>query len=205
MTKIQKLAQAVQAAQAAATQAAETECKLIETNAPKKQREAAAKAAQAAQNKLQKATEKLAAAQAAAEAAAEASAQELKQAAAAEARKFTTAFVYNERVKTQKKKMQSISRKFDLLVEIYEGAINSARFVDFLEYMKKRHKITDKSTPKRGWSDHFALQFAEKHAKEAAADNTHADYAAARAYLLNEKLIEQAQAAAEADYLARTK
>jgi hypothetical protein len=205
MTKIEKLAQALQAAQEAATQAAEKECKLIEANAPKKQREAAAKAAQAAQNKLQKATEKLQAAQAAHEAAAEASAQELKQAAAAEAKKFTPALVYIDRIRTQKSKMQSISRKFDLLVEVYEGAIDGARFVDFLDYMKMRHKIADKSTPKRGWSDYYALQFAEKYIKEAAADVQHIDHTKARAYLLNEKLKTQAEEAAEADYLARTK
>ena len=205
MTKIQKASAQFEAAQAKATAANENVCKLIESNASRKQIEAAEKQAKAAEAKAAKAAEKLAAAEAAKEAATQAEAETLKEAAKAEAKKLAPAIAYNERVKAQKSKMQSISRKFDLLVEVYNGAIDSAKFSDFLAYMKQRHNITDKSTPRRGWSDHFALQFAEKHAKAAAADNTHADYAAARAYLLNEKLIEQAKAAAEADYLARTK
>jgi hypothetical protein len=205
MTKIEKLAQALQAAQAAATQAAEKECKLIEANAPKKQREAAAQAAQAAQNKLQKATEKLQVAQAAYEAAAKASAQELKQAAAEEAKKFKPALVYIERVRTQKSKLQSISRKYRALIEIYDNVLQGCKFVDFLEYMKKRHKIETNETPKRGWSDFYAIQFAEDFAKRAAKDITHPAHVSARVYLLNEKLIAQATAQAEKEISALTK
>ena len=196
MTKTTKAAAQYEAAQAKANAANENVCKLIEKNASRKQIEAAEKQAKAAQAKAAKAAQ---------EAATKAEAEKLKEAAKAEAKKFAPALVYIDRVRVQKAKLQSISKKFDLLVSVYEGVLNSAKFADFLAYMKQRHNITDKSTPKRGWSDFYAIQFAEKYAKAAAADNTHTDYAAARAYLLNEKLKTQAEAAAEADYLARTK
>ena len=204
MTKTTKAAAQYEAAQAKANAANENVCKLIEKNASRKQIEAAEKQAKAAQAKAAKAAQAKAA-KAAQEAATKAEAEKLKEAAKAEAKKFAPALVYIDRVRVQKAKLQSISKKFDLLVSVYEGVLNSAKFADFLAYMKQRHNITDKSTPKRGWSDFYAIQFAEKYAKAAAADNTHTDYAAARAYLLNEKLKTQAEAAAEADYLARTK
>lgn len=205
MTKTTKATAQYEAAQAKANAANENVCKLIEKNASRKQIEAAEKQAKAAEAKAAKAAEKLAAAQAAKEVATGMEAAKVKEAAKAEAKKFAPALVYIDRVRVQKAKLQSISKKFDLLVSVYEGVLNSAKFADFLAYMKQRHNITDKSTPKRGWSDFYAIQFAEKYAKAAAADNTHTDYAAARAYLLNEKLKTQAEAAAEADYLARTK
>ena len=196
MTKTTKAAAQYEAAQAKANAANENVCKLIEKNASRKQIEAAE--AEAAEAEAAEAKFKAAEAKAAEAEAAEAEAE-------AEAKKFAPALVYIDRVRVQKAKLQSISKKFDLLVAVYEGVLNSAKFADFLAYMKQRHNITDKSTPKRGWSDFYAIQFAEKYAKAVAADNTHTDYAAARAYLLNEKLKTQAEAAAEADYLARTK
>lgn len=202
MTKIQKAAAQFEAAQAKATAANENVCKLIESNASRKQIEAAEKQAKAAEAKAAKAAEKLAAAQAAKEAATQAEAETLKEAAKAEAKKLAPALVYIDRVRVQKSKLQSISKKFNLLVSVYDGVLNSAKFADFLQYMKNRHKIETNETPRRGWSDFYAVQFAEKHAKAAAADNTHADYAAARAYLLNEKLAAQAISQAEREFSA---
>lgn len=120
-------------------------------------------------------------------------------------KKFTPALIYIDRVRTQKSKLQSISRKYRALVEIYGNVLQGCKFVDFLEYMKKRHKITDDSTPKRGWSDFYAIQFAEDFAKRAAKDTTHPAHASARVYLLNEKLTEQAKTQAEKEISALTK
>jgi hypothetical protein len=120
-------------------------------------------------------------------------------------KKFTPALVYIDRVRTQKSKLQSISRKYRALVEIYGNVLQGCKFVDFLEYMKKRHKIADDSTPKRGWSDFYAIQFAEDFAKCAAKDIAHPAHASARIYLLNEKLVEQAKTQAEKEISALTK
>lgn len=123
----------------------------------------------------------------------------------ADCKKFTPALVYIDRVRTQKSKLQSISRKFRALVEIYENTLQGCKFADFLAYMKKRHNITDNSTPKRGWSDFYAIQFAEDHIKRAAKDIAHPAHASARIYLLNEKLIAQAIEQAEKEINALTK
>lgn len=130
---------------------------------------------------------------------------EAAEAAETEAKKFTPALVYIDRVRTQKSKLQSISRKYRALVEIYGDVLQGCKFVDFLEYMKKRHKIETKETPKRGWSDFYAIQFAEDFAKRAAKDTAHPAHASARVYLLNEKLIAQAIAQAEEEISALTK
>ena len=127
------------------------------------------------------------------------------EAAETEAKKFTPALVYIDRVRTQKSKLQSISRKYRALIEIYGNVLQGCKFVDFLEYMKKRHKIETKETPKRGWSDFYAIQFAEDFAKRAAKDTAHPAHASARVYLLNEKLIAQAIAQAEEEISALTK
>lgn len=120
-------------------------------------------------------------------------------------KKFTPALVYIDRVRTQKSKLQSISRKYRALIEIYGNVLQGCKFVDFLEYMKKRHKIETNETPKRGWSDFYAIQFAEDFAKRAAKDTAHPAHASARVYLLNEKLIAQAVAQAEKEISALTK
>jgi hypothetical protein len=123
----------------------------------------------------------------------------------ADCKKFTPALVYMDRVRTQKSKLQSISRKYRALIEIYENVLQGCKFADFLAYMKKRHNITDDSTPKRGWSDFYAIQFAEDYIKRAAKDIAHPAHASARVYLLNEKLIAQATAQAEKEISALTK
>lgn len=123
----------------------------------------------------------------------------------ADCKKFTPALVYIDRVRTQKSKLQSISRKYRALMEIYGNVLQGCKFVDFLEYMKKRHKIETNETPKRGWSDFYAIQFAEDFAKRAAKDVTHPAHASARVYLLNEKLIAQAVAQAEKEISTLTK
>lgn len=206
-TKLEKAAQKLAQAQAKEAEAIAKFDKLVLNKAAAKAIAKAEAAAQAAAKKTDEAAIELQAAQAAHEAAAAASAQELKAAAAAEAKKIKPAFVYIERVRIRKKEMQSISRKFDVLCEIYGDTLKGVKFTNFLQYMKKRHNIAadDKSTPKRGWSDFYAVQFAEKYATEAAKDMQHEAHSAARAYLLNDKLKAQAEAAAEADYLARTK
>ena len=65
-------------------------------------------------------------------------------------------------------------------------AVDSASFSSFIRYMKDRHGIVqeDKTTsPKKGWSIWYALQWAEKQVKQAAEDETHPANKKAVAYL----------------------
>lgn len=65
-------------------------------------------------------------------------------------------------------------------------AIDSAAFSSFIQYMKDRHGIeqADKTTsPKKGWSIWYALQWAEKQVKQAAEDETHPAHRKAVEYL----------------------
>ena len=64
--------------------------------------------------------------------------------------------------------------------------VDSASFSSFVQYMKDRHGISqdDKTTsPKKGWSIWFALQWAEKQVKQAADDKNHPAHAKAVEYL----------------------
>lgn len=65
-------------------------------------------------------------------------------------------------------------------------AVDSAAFSSFISYMKDRHGIAqeDKTTsPKKGWSIWYALQWAEKQVKQAADDPTHPAHKKAVEYL----------------------
>lgn len=65
-------------------------------------------------------------------------------------------------------------------------AVDSAAFSSFISYMKDRHGIAqeDKTTsPKKGWSIWFALQWAEKQVKQAAEDEAHPAHQKAVEYL----------------------
>lgn len=69
-------------------------------------------------------------------------------------------------------------------------AVDSAAFSSFIQYMKDRHGIAqdDKTTsPKKGWSIWYALQWAEKQVKQAADDQTHPAHKKAVAYLLKNR------------------
>lgn len=64
--------------------------------------------------------------------------------------------------------------------------VDSAAFSSFIQYMKDRHGIAqdDKTTsPKKGWSIWYALQWAEKQVKQAAEDEAHPAHKKAVAYL----------------------
>lgn len=70
--------------------------------------------------------------------------------------------------------------------ELLTLAVESASYISYLQHMKKRHNIKeeDKTTsPKRGWSVWFALEWAEKQVKQAAEDNAHPAHAKAVEYL----------------------
>lgn len=70
--------------------------------------------------------------------------------------------------------------------ELLTLAVKSAAYVSYLQYMKKRHNIKeeDKTTsPKRGWSVWYALEWAEKQVKQAAEDKVHPAHAKAVEYL----------------------
>lgn len=70
--------------------------------------------------------------------------------------------------------------------ELLTLAVESASYISYLQHMKKRHNIKeeDKTTsPKRGWSVWYALEWAEKQVKQAAEDKTHPAHAKAVEYL----------------------
>lgn len=70
--------------------------------------------------------------------------------------------------------------------ELLTLAVGSASYISYLQHMKKRHNIKeeDKTTsPKRGWSLWYALEWAEKQVKQAAEDNAHPAHAKAVEYL----------------------
>lgn len=70
--------------------------------------------------------------------------------------------------------------------DLLELAVESASFSSFISYMKDRHGIAqgDKTTsPKRGWSIWYSLQWAEKQVKLAADDPKHPAHAKAVEYL----------------------
>ena len=70
--------------------------------------------------------------------------------------------------------------------ELLTLAVESASYISYLQHMKKRHNIKeeDKTTsPKRGWSVWYALEWAEKQVKQAAEDEAHPAHAKAVEYL----------------------
>lgn len=90
---------------------------------------------------------------------------------------------YCDRVRIAKTEMQSISRVWRDLCDVYGDVLAGAKFADFLSYMKGRYNIAGNEIPKYGWSVYYACQFAEKFARCASMNKGAQAYAAACAYL----------------------
>lgn len=121
-------------------------------------------------------------------------ASEAKGAQAAQVPTTQTSATYSERMqinrdactKSPKIAYKAIRDYSTIPSDLLALAVDSAAFSSFIQYMKDRHGITqeDKTTsPKKGWSIWYALQWAEKQVKQAAEDETHPAHKKAVEYL----------------------
>lgn len=121
-------------------------------------------------------------------------ASEAKSAPVAQVSNDQTSATYSERMqinrdactKSPKIAYKAIRDYSAIPSDLLALAVDSAAFSSFIQYMKDRHGIAqdDKTTsPKKGWSIWYALQWAEKQVKDAASDSTHPAYKKAVEYL----------------------
>lgn len=121
-------------------------------------------------------------------------ASEAKGAPAAQVPTAQTSATYSERMqinkdactKSPKIAYKAIRDYSAIPSDLLALAVDSAAFSSFIQYMKDRHGIAqdDKTTsPKKGWSIWYALQWAEKQVKQAAEDETHPAHKKAVEYL----------------------
>lgn len=121
-------------------------------------------------------------------------ASEAKGAPAAQVSNVQTSATYSERMqinrdactKSPKIAYKAIRDYSAIPSDLLALAVDSAAFSSFIQYMKDRHGIAqdDKTTsPKKGWSIWYALQWAEKQVKQAAEDETHPAHKKAVEYL----------------------
>lgn len=121
-------------------------------------------------------------------------ASEAKGAPAAQVSNAQTSATYSERMqinrdactKSPKIAYKAIRDYSAIPSDLLALAVDSAAFSSFIQYMKDRHGIAqdDKTTsPKKGWSIWYALQWAEKQVKQAAEDETHPAHKKAVIYL----------------------
>lgn len=127
-------------------------------------------------------------------AAAIAAATEAKGVPAAQVSNTQTSATYSERMqinrdactKSPKIAYKAIRDYSAIPSDLLALAVDSVAFSSFIQYMKDRHGIAqeDKTTsPKKGWSIWYALQWAEKQVKQAADDQTHPAHKKAVEYL----------------------
>lgn len=123
-----------------------------------------------------------------------AAASEAKGAPTAQVSNVQTSATYSERMqinrdactKSPKIAYKAIRDYSAIPSDLLALAVDSVAFSSFISYMKDRHGIAqeDKTTsPKKGWSIWYALQWAEKQVKQAAEDETHPAHKKAVAYL----------------------
>lgn len=98
---------------------------------------------------------------------------------------FTPALSYLDRVRAGRDEMQSLNACFRSLGMAYIF-LKGLNFKDFATYMNARYK--GKHSAKKGWSAWYAAQFVEAYIAAAAKDPKSIDHAAARNYLVAEKL-----------------
>ena len=98
---------------------------------------------------------------------------------------FTPALSYLDRVRAGRDEIQSLNACFRNLCMAYLF-IKGLKFKDFATYMNSRYK--GKHNAKKGWSAWYAAQYAELYISEAAKDPKSIDHAAARNYLVAQKL-----------------
>lgn len=130
--------------------------------------------------------------QAANAAATEKTAKAEKPAKAATAAKidFKPALSYLDRVRAGKDEIQSINACFRATKNAY-NFLQGLNFKDFASHMNARYR--GKHNSKKGWSAWYAAQFVEAYIAAAAKDPKSIDHAAARNYLVAEKLQRDAE------------
>lgn len=107
---------------------------------------------------------------------------------------FKPAFSYLERVRAGKDEIQSLNACFRATKNAY-NFLQGLNFADFASHMNKRYSktLTGKHNSKKCWSAWYAAQYAEAYIAAAAKDPKSIDNAAARNYLIAEKLQRDAE------------
>ena len=98
---------------------------------------------------------------------------------------FKPSLSYLERVRAGKDEIQSLNACFRATKNAY-NFLQGLNFKDFASHMNARYK--GKHNSKKGWSAWYAAQFVEGYIAAAARDAKSIDHAAARNYLIAEKL-----------------
>ena len=98
---------------------------------------------------------------------------------------FAPALSYLDRVRAGKDEIQSLNACFRATKNAY-NFLQGLNFKDFADAMNARYK--GKHNSKKGWSAWYAAQFVEAYIAAAARDSKSIDNAAARNYLIAEKL-----------------
>ena len=103
---------------------------------------------------------------------------------------FKPALSYLERVRAGKDEIQSLNSCFRATKNAY-NFLQGLNFKDFASHMNARYR--GKHNSKKGWSAWYAAQFVEAYIAAAAKDPKSIDHAAARNYLVAEKLQRDAE------------
>ena len=103
---------------------------------------------------------------------------------------FKPALSYLERVRAGKDEIQSLNACFRATKNAY-NFLQGLNFKDFASHMNARYR--GKHNSKKGWSAWYAAQFVEAYIAAAAKDPKSIDHAAARNYLVAEKLQRDAE------------
>ena len=103
---------------------------------------------------------------------------------------FKPALSYLDRVRAGKDEIQSLNACFRATKNAY-NFLQGLNFKDFASHMNARYK--GKHNSKKGWSAWYAAQFVEAYIAAAAKDPKSIDHAAARNYLVAEKLQRDAE------------
>lgn len=98
---------------------------------------------------------------------------------------FKPALSYLDRVRAGRDEIQSLNQCFKTTCRAY-SFLQGLNFKDFASHMNARYK--GKHNAKKGWSAWYAAQYAEAYIAAAAKDPKSIDHAAARNYLVAEKL-----------------
>ena len=98
---------------------------------------------------------------------------------------FKPSLSYLERVRAGKDEIQSLNACFRATKNAY-NFLQGLNFADFASHMNARYK--GKHNSRKGWSAWYAAQFVEGYIAAAARDAKSIDHAAARNYLIAEKL-----------------
>ena len=103
---------------------------------------------------------------------------------------FTPALSYLDRVRAGRDEIQSLNQCYKTTCRAY-SFLQGLNFADFASHMNARYN--GKHNSRKGWSAWYAAQFVEAYIAAAAKDPKSIDHAAARNYLIAEKLQRDAE------------